>query len=67
MPFRKPLPCDSDDMRRLVARKGIDDRFGVVCAPQVPSQAQRRIRRQESIFDSLRQDGAERPSDATNR
>jgi hypothetical protein len=65
-PFGEPLACDCDDVRGFVARERIDDRFGIVCTPQVATKAQRRIRRQQLVFDRLRQDRAERPRDAAN-
>ena len=67
MEFRKPLSCDGDDVRCLVARERIDDWLGIVSAAQVPTEAQRGIRRQQLVFDRLRQNRAQRPRDAANR
>jgi hypothetical protein len=63
IPLREPLPSDGDDVCGLVARERIDDRLGIVGAPQIPAQAQRRIRGQQLVFDRLRQDRAQRPRD----
>jgi hypothetical protein len=66
MPFGKSLSCDRDGVRRLVARERIDDRFGIVCAPKISPEAQRRIRRQQLVFDRLSEDCAEGPGDAAD-
>src|SRR2546426_10224003 len=49
-PFGKPPPRDGNHVRGFVAGEGIDDRFGIVGAPQIPAEAERRIRRQQFIL-----------------
>jgi hypothetical protein len=53
-------------VRGLVARERIDDRFRIVGAPQVATQAQRRIRLEQLVFDRLSQDRAERARNAAD-